>query len=582
MSKKLQDKFIVGLIAGVLLTLAVGLIIKKTGHCPFAGKSASLLAEFDGGSLSRTDLEKTLGVRLVPVENDEYAILSKGVDEWLENQLIEKEAKSKNIPAKDLYVKEVWSQVRISSGDALEHFQKNSSLYGGQTYDKVAPLLIQQLRQTEYERLKRNYLDTLRQKYHAKIHLEKPDSYLAGLAIPGIDGAMAAPSLKLADQNKPVPNIPAAPAPIVTFDDLNGRPTVGPANAPVTIVEFSDFHCPFCKRVGPTMDEVMKNYAGKVRRIWRHYPLPFHTGADRTAAASECAHEQGKFWQYHDKLFETLGGQRDDAALNQIAEQIGLDKNKFQACLSSNKYMELVKKDMAKASQVGVSGTPAFFINGRLISGAQPYQSFSNAIEVALDPSKAALLAPPAQPSAPRPAPPTNVQFTDLAGRPSVGPDNAAITLVEFSDFHCPFCKRVEPTIDQLMKNYEGKIRKVWRHYPLAFHAGADRTHEASECAHEQGKFWQYHAKLIETVGETRDDAVLNKFADQTGLDKNKFQQCLNSGKYKELVKKEIAKGSEVGVNGTPAVFVNGQLVSGAQPYESFDAIIKAKLAEKK
>ncbi len=185
----------------------------------------------------------------------------------------------------------------------------------------------------------------------------------------------------------------------------------------------------------------------------------------------------------------------------------------------------------------------------------------------------------PATTSNKRPVP-TNVQFTDLKGRPSVGPENAAITLVEFSDFMCPFCKRVEPTIDQIMKNYAGKVRKVWRHYPLPFHTGSDHISEASECAHEQGKFWEYHGKLFETLG-AHDDAALLQIADQLKLDHSKFQQCLTSGKYKELVKQDTAKGSEVGVNGTPAIFVNGQLVSGAQPYESFDKIIKEKLGNK-
>lgn len=576
MSEKYQNKFIIGLLTGILLTFAVGLIIKKSGPCPFSAKPGQILAEYDGGSLSRTDLDKTLASRLVPVENDEYEILSEGISEWLEAQLIEKEAKSKNIAAKDFYAQEIWNQVHVTPNDTLNDFRKNTALYNGQTYEQIAPLLAQKIRQTEYERVLSSTLDKLKEKYHVKIHLKKPDSYVPGLALPQ---AGTAPSVN-APATAPQAAAAAPPVRIVTFTDLKGRPSVGPETAPVTIVEFSDFHCPFCKNVGPTIDQIMKNYSGKVRRIWRHYPLPFHAGADRTAAASECAHEQGKFWQYHDKVFETLGGQRDDAALTQIAEQVGLDKNKFQSCLTSNKYKDLVQADIAKGTESGVSGTPAFFINGRLFTGAQPYQNFADEVDAAIDPSKRKNIPAPQAPAPP--PPPTNVQFNDLAGRPSSGPDNAAITLVEFSDFHCPFCKRVEPTIDQLMKNYAGKIRKVWRHYPLPFHTGADRTHEASECAHEQGKFWPYHNLLIATVGETRDDAALLKFAEQAGVDKKKFEQCLTSGKYKDLIKKEIARGSEVGVNGTPAVFVNGQLVSGAQPYENFDAIIKAKLAEKK
>jgi protein-disulfide isomerase len=173
------------------------------------------------------------------------------------------------------------------------------------------------------------------------------------------------------------------------------------------------------------------------------------------------------------------------------------------------------------------------------------------------------------------------VSFKDLDGRPSFGPKNAKVTLVEFSDFHCPFCKRVNPTLEQLMKNYQGKIRRIWRQYPLPMHAGADRTAEASECANEQDKFWEYHDKLFEVQGASSfDEASLMSLAEQAGLNKKKFEKCLASGKHKDLIQKEIEAGNQAGVRGTPAVFVNGRLVSGAQPYENFDRIVQSELAK--
>ncbi|HLD49685.1 MAG TPA: DsbA family protein [bacterium] len=197
--------------------------------------------------------------------------------------------------------------------------------------------------------------------------------------------------------------------------------------------------------------------------------------------------------------------------------------------------------------------------------------------------------APPA-PQAPAPAayappppqapPPTraNVTFDDLDGRPSNGPANAKITLVEFSDFHCPFCKRVGPSLVDLQKNFPGQVRRVWRHFPLAMHVGAQQTHEASECAFEQGKFWEYHDKLFETLGQPRDPAALVKIAEDLKLNKSKFEKCLTTEKYKDRVLKDIAKGSQSGVSGTPAVFVNGQIVEGSQPYQTFEQIVKSKL----
>lgn len=191
-------------------------------------------------------------------------------------------------------------------------------------------------------------------------------------------------------------------------------------------------------------------------------------------------------------------------------------------------------------------------------------------------PAPVAVIHPPA-PQAP-PPPRANVTFDDLEGRPSHGPANAKITLVEFSDFHCPFCKRVGPSLIDLQKNFPGQVRRVWRHFPLAMHVGAQLTHEASECAFEQGKFWEYHDKLFDTLGQPRDKSALVKMAEDLKLDKDKFEKCLTTEKYKDRVLKDLAKGSQVGVSGTPAVFVNGQLVEGAQPYQNFEQVVKSKL----
>lgn len=578
MNKFFEKEFVIGLAVGIVLTFLVtslgGGLFKPQSHL-------EVLAEIDGRKLTRSQLDKTIAGQLIPIENDQYQILKQGVDTWLESELLAKEAASHRVPVKVLIAKELWNQVRVSQGDALMHFRKNPELYGNQNFDSLQTALTKKLRDVEYERLKQQYLEKLKTKYHAQVHLKEPGSYVQGLALPPSDFPGAFPEAKL-PANVPPAAVGAPAVKTATFDDLAGRPSMGPENAPVTIVEFSDFHCPFCKRVEPTIDQLMKNYAGKIRKVWRHYPLPFHTGADRTHMASECAHDQGKFWEYHAKIFENQGSTKDDASLIRLAEELKLDKGKFQSCLASDKNKEAVEKDVTKAKASGVSGTPAFFVNGRLLSGAKPYDEFKNAVEASLDPSKAAALWPavPVQPQGPAAAP-TNVVFNDLEGRPTEGKKDAPISLVIFSDFHCPFCKRVEPTIDQLMKNYAGKIKKVWRHYPLPFHQGADRTHMASECASEQGKFWQYHKKLIEAPSSPKDDAELIQLAKDADLNKRKFESCLSSNKYQDLIKKEIAAGARYGVRGTPAVFVNGQLVSGAQPYENFDKIIREKLAKK-
>src|SRR6185369_12057756 len=146
-------------------------------------------------------------------------------------------------------------------------------------------------------------------------------------------------------------------------------PAKGPANAPLTVVVFSDFQCPFSKRVEPTLAQMEKEYAGKIRMAWKNYPLPFHNNAMPAAEAAAAAEAQGKFWQMHDKLFENNTA-LERPSLEKYAQEVGLNVDKFKADLDSGKYKPQIDSEMKEATAVGVNGTPAVFINGRRISGA--------------------------------------------------------------------------------------------------------------------------------------------------------------------------------------------------------------------
>ena len=169
----------------------------------------------------------------------------------------------------------------------------------------------------------------------------------------------------------------------VSVDD---DPVKGDKNAPVTIIEFSDFQCPFCgKFFKETFGQIDEKYikTGKVKMVFRDFPLSFHENAQKSAEAAECADEQGKFWEYHDMLFENQE-KLSVEDLKRYAVELGLDKDKFDSCLDSEKYKDEVKKDFSDGQKYGVSGTPAFFINGKLVSGAQPFSAFEKVIEAEL------------------------------------------------------------------------------------------------------------------------------------------------------------------------------------------------------
>jgi protein-disulfide isomerase len=188
-----------------------------------------------------------------------------------------------------------------------------------------------------------------------------------------------------AEISVPDTQIPEEPTIVEVSEDDD--PSLGSADAPVVIVEFSDFQCPFCGRFSAeTFPLIKENYidTGKVRLVYRDLPLPFHPDAQETAEAAECADDQGKFWEYHDAIFENQDS-LDTTSLKQYAKDIGLNTEDFNSCLDSGKHTQEVKKDFSDAGAAGVTGTPTFFINGIKVVGAQPYSVFQQIIESELN-----------------------------------------------------------------------------------------------------------------------------------------------------------------------------------------------------
>lgn len=161
------------------------------------------------------------------------------------------------------------------------------------------------------------------------------------------------------------------------------------------------------------------------------------------------------------------------------------------------------------------------------------------------------------------------------------GSKDAKITMVEFSDFQCPFCKEIKPTLDRLLNKYSGQIRLVYKHFPLdSIHPFARKAAEASECAGEQGKFWEYHDALFALQKQGFSIEVFSQIAADLKLNTNQFNDCLNSGKYANKVEEDYQLGIKNKVSGTPTTFINGIRISGAQPFEYLQAIIAQLLAK--
>jgi protein-disulfide isomerase len=174
---------------------------------------------------------------------------------------------------------------------------------------------------------------------------------------------------------------PARPDPNRRYAvSTKGAPVKGSPDAPLVIVEFSDFQCPFCSRVTPTLRQIEREYGEKIRIVFKHLPLTMHPKAPGAHAAAEAAHRQGRFWEMHDRIFANQREMSEEKYI-EYAEQIGLDLEQFEADVASADIKKRIAEDMAEARRLGVTGTPGFFVNGRLLSGAQPFEAFEALIE---------------------------------------------------------------------------------------------------------------------------------------------------------------------------------------------------------
>ena len=173
---------------------------------------------------------------------------------------------------------------------------------------------------------------------------------------------------------------PIATVPERIARELQSDPSLGPKDAPVTIVEFSDFQCPYCSRAESTVKAVLEKYKGKVRFVYRDYPLTFHPFAAKASEAAQCANDQGKFWEFHDALYADQT-KLAVADMQATAGRLGMDAEKFKTCVESGKYAAEVAKDIQDATKAGVSSTPSFFINGVSVVGAQAPDAFNSIID---------------------------------------------------------------------------------------------------------------------------------------------------------------------------------------------------------
>jgi protein-disulfide isomerase len=310
-----------------------------------AGGSNGAVAQIGDQAITMQQLDTQAAGQLMKVRQEEFEIRKTVLDGLINDQILGKEATAKGLTREKLMENEVTAKLGDPPAAEVDAFyEQNKTRFGTQPKEQVTPQIAAMLKSQKSADAQRDYLKTLRAKYNVKVMMEPPRVQVS----------------------------------------LDNDPVKGSEKAPVTIVEFSDYQCPYCSRAEQTVQEVLKKYGDKVRFVYRDYPLSFHPNAEGAAIASECAHEQGKFWEMHDAMFANqakLG--KDD--LVTTAAGLGMDKDKFKSCLDTGKYKDEVQKDFADGQKYGVTGTPTFFINGIMMVGARGPESFQEIIDQELE-----------------------------------------------------------------------------------------------------------------------------------------------------------------------------------------------------
>ena len=320
-----------------LLSLTIALLIAVP---MIAGPNAKPVAVIGSTPISQEELDRAVGAKLTRILTDEYNVKRAALDDLIATKLIDAEAAKRHLATEQLLKLEVDGKIVPPNVAEIEPIYEGvADRYPGMTKDDALKQIAESMRRSRVAARYAEFVRELKRDAGVQVYIQPPRA-----------------------------------------DVKAEGPSRGDANAPVTIVEFSDFECPFCGHAVDTVKKIETTYGDKVRVVFRDYPLVIHRTAKRAAEASHCAEDQGKFWEMHDKLF-SKGGPIQDADIYRYAQQIKLDHDQFDQCLTSGKYKESWKTSQDEGARVGVTSTPTFFINGRLIVGAANYEAFARVID---------------------------------------------------------------------------------------------------------------------------------------------------------------------------------------------------------
>jgi protein-disulfide isomerase len=301
----------------------------------------TVVARVSGGNLTLADLQKKEGGKLLQAEYQYYLNERKALEDLIDNKLLADEASRRNIPLDQLLNTEVYKGVKDPTEDQLEVYYEG--LDTQEPYEAVRADVLQHLRDLRRTKARAAFVENLRKQANINVMLMPP-----------------AVDLNLAKAY-----------------------TKGSQDSPVVFVEFADYECPYCQKVNPQIQQLKKEYGDKVAIVFKDFPLPMHHSSEKAAEAARCAGEQGKFWEYHDVLFYSK--QIDVDALKEHARTLKLNSDTFNTCLDSGSQAKAVQQDLEEGKDLGLTGTPSFFVNGHFFSGVIDYGTLKDMVNQQLN-----------------------------------------------------------------------------------------------------------------------------------------------------------------------------------------------------
>src|SRR5579872_4991569 len=318
------------------LILATAVIVLAPARA-FTQTDTTVVAEVNGAKLTVADLEQEESGKLLQAHNQYYQAQQKALEDLIEKRLLQQKAAHEGLTLDQLVNRDIKSQVQDPTEDQLKVYYEG--LETDQPFETVRAKILDKIRQLRIDKARAAYVKVLRAQSNVIVELASPSANV----------------------------------------NLENAYTLGSKQAPVTLVEFADYECPYCQKVATDLRKLKDEFSGKLAFVFKDYPLPMHSHAQKAAEAARCAGKQGKFWEYHDELFRSK--QLDVGRLKEDALALHLDARQFGTCLDSGEEAADVQRDREEGVKLGLSGTPSFFVNGHFYSGALDYTALHQIVE---------------------------------------------------------------------------------------------------------------------------------------------------------------------------------------------------------